>query len=49
MKIYSGSSLICSGKTEADSFGTRDHSTDFLLSRYLKSKTRQIRQLLSLV
>lgn len=49
MKIYSGSSLICSGKTETDSSGTRDYSTDFLLSRYLKTKTRQIRLLLSWV
>lgn len=36
INISSGLSLICYRITEADSSGTRDYSTDFLLSRYLK-------------
>lgn len=36
INISSGLSLICSGKTEADSFGTRDYSTYFFPPRYVK-------------
>lgn len=42
INISSGLSLICYRITGTDSSGTRDHSTDFLLSRYVKFHVNRI-------